>query len=70
MSPLENPIRFSAAPTGSRPDVGAYCGPPFTNSGYSVMVSGLAPGTYTLNVYALSTVSGQWSLHQRTVTVQ
>ena len=41
---------------------GRYYGPQFTNSGYGVSVSGLAPGTYTLNVYAFSTVSGTWSV--------
>jgi hypothetical protein len=58
------------APNGSRPDVGAYYGPQFTNSGYGLVVSGLAPGTYTLHVYAFSTVSGTWSMQPRTITVQ
>ncbi len=55
---------------GSRPDVGAYYGAQFTNSGYGFSVSGLSPGVYDLGVWALSTVSGQWSVQYRTVTVQ
>jgi hypothetical protein len=53
-----------------RPDVGAYYGAQFTNSGYSFTVSGLAPGMYQFGVWALSAVSGQWSVQTRTVTVQ
>jgi hypothetical protein len=56
---------------GARPDVAAYFGnAQFTNSGYGLTASGLAPGTYLINVYAHSTVSGQWAVSQRVVTVQ
>jgi hypothetical protein len=48
--------------TGSRPDIGAVFGAQFTNSGYGLSVSGLAPGTYQLVVYAYSAVS--WSFSQ------
>jgi hypothetical protein len=56
--------------TGSRPDVGAYYGSQFTNSGYTMTAGGLAPGTYRLDVYVHSTVSGQWTVYSRLFTVQ
>jgi hypothetical protein len=54
----------------ARGDVGAAYGSPFTNSGYGLSVTGLAPGSYQINVYAHSTVSGQWTVQSRLVTVQ
>lgn len=54
---------------GSRGDVGAAYGPQFTSSGYSISVSGLAPGYYRLNVYAHSTVSNIWTMQALYVTV-
>ncbi len=57
-----------ASTGGARSDVGAIFGSQFTNSGYSLAVTGLAPGTYQIVVYAHSTVTGtfnQW----RVVTV-
>jgi hypothetical protein len=54
---------------GARPDVGGYYGAPFTNSGYGLTASGLAPGTYQLNVYAHSTVSGLWSVQTIFITI-
>ena len=38
--------------------MGAFYGTRFTNSGYGLTASGLAPGYYQINVYAHSTVSG------------
>src|SRR5262249_33120918 len=43
---------------GRRPDVGAAYGSQFTLSGFSVNVTGLAPGVYDLYAYAHSTVTG------------
>jgi hypothetical protein len=45
-----------------RPDVATAFGPQFTNSGFSLSVNGLAPGTYTLVAYAHSVTNGfdQW----------
>jgi hypothetical protein len=55
--------------TGARPDVGAYYGTQFTNSGFTMTTGGLASGTYRLDVYAHSTVSGLWTLVSRLFTV-
>jgi hypothetical protein len=55
---------------GARPDVGAYYGSQFTNSSYGLLASGLAPGAYQINVYAHSTVAGQWTVQSRWITVQ
>jgi photosystem II stability/assembly factor-like uncharacterized protein len=49
---------------GARGDVGSIFGSRFTNSGYSLTVSGLAPGRYNLIIFARSTVSG--TFHSRT----
>ena len=49
----------------ARPDVGALFGAQFTNAGYHLEVSSLAPGTYTLVVYAHSTVTASFSVQQR-----
>jgi hypothetical protein len=46
----------------SRPDVAAAFGSRFLNSGYTLNVTtNLAPGTYTLVVFARSTVTGTFS---------
>ncbi len=53
----------------SRPDVGAWLGPQYSASGFSLDAS-LSPGTYTLSVYARSTETGtfrQWKTVQITV---
>ncbi len=53
-----------------RPDVAAYFGQSkFTNSGYGLTASGLAPGYYQIRVYLLSEVSGQWTYTVVYVTV-
>ena len=46
---------------GSRPDVGAVFGAQFTNSGYTFLIGGLAPGQYDLGVYVRSTVAGTFN---------
>jgi len=62
---------LGAAPYGgARPDVGQLYGSQFTNSGYGLTASGLAPGAYQINVYAHSTVSGLWPVQSVWVTVQ
>jgi len=46
---------------GARPDVGAYLGAQFTNSGFGLSVRGLNPGVYQLNAYAHSAVTGTYN---------
>ena len=46
-----SPIFVGATNTGTRPDVAAFFGPQFAQSGYGLMVSGLRPGNYRLVVY-------------------
>jgi hypothetical protein len=41
---------------GARPDVSAVYGDRFADSGYGIIISGLAPGTYDVAVFAFSTV--------------
>jgi hypothetical protein len=53
------PIFLGAASYGApRPDIAAAFGPQFTNSGFALIVTGLAPGVYQLQVFARSTVTG------------
>ena len=53
------PIFVGAAGYGGRrPDVAAVFGDRFRDSGYGILVYGLAPGSYDLAVFASSTVSG------------
>jgi len=52
-----------------RGDVGDIFGAQFLNSGYSLPISGLAPGIYSLGIYGRSTVSGAFSA-QRAVTIR
>ena len=65
------PIFLGAASYGGvRADVGAYFGAQFTNSGYNLTSSGLAPGVYQINVFGHSTVTGTFNIVQSvTVTV-
>ncbi len=51
-----------------RADVGAVFGSQFANSGYNFSMTGLAPGAYTLMVFAHSTVTGTFN-QARTVSV-
>jgi subtilisin family serine protease len=53
---------------GDRPDVGAALGSQFVTAGFNLPVTGLAPGTYQLVVYAHSTVTDSFS-QARAVTV-
>jgi hypothetical protein len=46
----------AAAYGGARPDVAAVYGERFRDTGYGIIVRGLAPGTYDLAVFAYSTV--------------
>ena len=46
----------SAVYGGARPDVAAVYGDRFTDTGYGLIVHGLAPGTYDVAVFAYSTV--------------
>jgi len=46
---------------GARPDVAAVHGDRFGESGYGMMVDGLAPGTYDLAVFPWSNVSGSFA---------
>jgi photosystem II stability/assembly factor-like uncharacterized protein len=58
----EQPSFLGAATYGgARPDVAAVYGDRFTNSGYGMVVSGLAPGTYDVAVFAFSTVVGNFA---------
>ena len=53
----------------SRPDVGAWLGPQYSASGFGLLAS-LAPGSYTISVYARSSETGtfrQWQTVQITV---
>lgn len=52
---------LGAAPSSPRPDVGAIFGSQYTNSGYSLTVDTLAPGTYDLIVFARSTVTNSFN---------
>jgi N-acetylneuraminic acid mutarotase len=45
-----------------RPDVAAIMGNRFLNSGYHFTITGLGPGSYTLAVFARSTVTGTFSM--------
>jgi subtilisin family serine protease len=56
------PIFLGVASYGAaRPDIGAIFGAQFTNSGYGIFVGGLSPGSYVLQVFALSTVTGTFN---------
>jgi hypothetical protein len=58
-----SPNKFLGVATygDSRPDLGNAFGARFTNSGWHLDVTGLAPGLYTIAVYAHSTVSGSFT---------
>ena len=56
------PIFLGVAPYGgSRPDVGAAFGARFTQSSYQLAADGLAPGAYTVVVYAHSAITGSFN---------
>jgi len=50
-----------ATPGNARPDVGAYLGAQFTNTGFGLTTNPLPPGGYTLAVYAHSVVNNSWN---------
>lgn len=65
------PLFLGAATVGPfRPDVAAVFGSRFEASGFRLSVSGVAPGSYTLVVYARSTVSGVFTASTRALTVR
>jgi hypothetical protein len=56
------PIYVGGSPAnGSRPDIGAYLGVPFTASGFGVVVKGLNPGVYQVNAYAHSRITNTFN---------
>jgi hypothetical protein len=62
------PVFLGAATYGGvRADVGAYFGDQFTNSGYNLAASGLAPGVYQINVFGHSTVTGTFNIVQSVI---
>jgi glucose/arabinose dehydrogenase len=59
VAPATGPPIFLGVPTrGPRPDVAAAFGSQFIDSGYNLIVSALAPGTWDIVVYARSAASG------------
>ena len=54
-------IYVGGATFGARPDVASAYGPQFQNAGYGVIAQGLPPGSYTIKVYAYSSISQSWS---------
>ena len=46
---------------GARPDVAAIYGDRFLDTGYGIIVNGLAPGTYDLAVFAFSTAANDFT---------
>ena len=60
-----SPVFVGAANYGAaRPDVASLFGSGFANSGWSLPIRGLVPGTYTLQAYAHSTVTGTFNQNQ------
>ena len=53
----------------ARPDIAALYGSRFQPSGYRIVVRGLAPGLYTLVVYAHSSIDATWTTNTVNVTV-
>lgn len=64
------PTFLGAATYGiARPDVGGYYGGAYTNSGFSLIASGLPAGTYDIVANAHSIISGNWDARMRRITV-
>jgi hypothetical protein len=57
----------SATLGGSRPAVGATYGSQFTNSGFTLSVSGKTPDPYLVLAFARSTVTGLWHMAARNI---
>jgi hypothetical protein len=53
----------------ARSDIAALFGEQYRYSGFNMMASGLAPGTYTIAVHAHSAVTGNWDLRTATITI-
>lgn len=65
-----SPIFLGAATYGiARPDVGAIFGSAFTNSGFSLVATGLPAGTYEITAYAHSTITDKYDVRLTRVTV-
>jgi YVTN family beta-propeller protein len=65
------PIFLGAAQTGiARPDVAAFLGSAFTQSGFALPSVSLAPGAYTLVVYARSTATRQFFAQTQRMTIR
>jgi hypothetical protein len=54
---------------GARPDIGALFGARFASSGFAFTVTGLAPGSYQLLVFAHSTATGGFDARSAAVTI-
>jgi hypothetical protein len=54
---------------GARADIGGIFGAQFTNSGWGLVAGGLAPGTYQVQAYAHSQVTGAFTLRTALVTI-
>jgi hypothetical protein len=65
------PFFLGVATPVSRPDVGAFFGSNFTNSGYRLTAAGLSPSTYDIVVFARSTITMTFAINRAVrVTVQ
>jgi hypothetical protein len=54
-------IYLGGANSATRPDVAAAFGPAFARAGYGLVVDRLAPGRYTMAVFARSAVTGRYA---------
>jgi hypothetical protein len=61
-APAPGAFAGAAAYGSARGDVGAIFGSQFTNSGFHLTITGMAPGSGVLGVYAHSTVTGAFSI--------
>jgi hypothetical protein len=65
------PYFLGVATPVARPDVGAFFGSNFTNSGYQLTAAGLSPSTYDIVVFARSTITMTFAINRVVrVTVQ
>ncbi len=65
-----SPTFLGAAILGiARPDVGGAYGAAFSSAGFGLIATGLPAGTYDLTVYAHSTVTGNFDIRRRRITV-
>jgi hypothetical protein len=65
-----SPTFLGAATLGiARPDVAGAYGAAFSGAGFGLIATGLPAGTYDLTVYAHSTVTGNFDIRRRRITV-